>query len=254
MAWCRALYPLCIRESKVSGGHIVCCCRRFARRYCRLLCSSWMYSAWGNYPECGGTCVTVYLPLGALAQPCYDLAHMSEQQATPALNERSRTVLDFIRGFVRRHRVAPSIREIMAGCDLTTTSVVEYYLQRLEREGYLRRSMRTGTYRAPRGIVLVDSQSPSAALPGRRGARVAKLIASLERIFPVGADPECDICGQAPKTEDDRFCAGCRRWLERFARTTSPAHAGEDLARCLAAMLRSGERPAEWSVADAHTD
>jgi LexA DNA binding domain-containing protein len=179
---------------------------------------------------------------------------MSEQRTAPTLNERSRTILDFIRGFVRRHRVAPSIREIMAGCDLTTTSVVEYYLQRLEREGYLRRSMRTGTYRAPRGIVLLDSQAPSAALPVRRGARAAKLVASLESIFPVGTDPECDICGQAAKTEDDRFCAGCRRWLERFARTTSPAHAGEDLARCLAAMLRSGERPAEWSASEASRD
>jgi hypothetical protein len=179
---------------------------------------------------------------------------MSERRTGSTLNERSRIILDFIRGFVRRHRIAPSIREIMAGCDLTTTSVVEYYLRRLEREGYLRRSMRTGTYRAPRGMVLLDSQAPSAAPPMRRGARTGKLVAALERIFPVGADPECDICGQAAKTEDDRFCAGCRRWLERFACTTSPAHAGEDLARCLAAMLRSGERPAEWSMADAHRD
>jgi hypothetical protein len=179
---------------------------------------------------------------------------MSQQQTAPALNERSRVVLDFIRGFVRRHRVAPSIREIMVGCDLSTTSVVEYYLQRLEREGYLRRSMRTRTYRAPRGIVLVDSQPASAALPTRRSARAAKRIAALERIFPVGTDPECDICGQAAKSENDRFCAGCRRWLERFARTTSSAHAGEDLARCLAAMLRSGERPAEWSASEASSD
>ena len=179
---------------------------------------------------------------------------MSEQQTTPALNERSRAVLAFIRAFVRRHRVAPSIREIMAGCDLTTTSVVEYYLQRLEREGYLRRNMRTGTYRAPRGIVLVNSQTTYAVPPVRRGARTAKLIVSLERIFPMGADPECDICGQAAKTEDDRFCVGCRRWLERFARTTSPAHAGEDLARCLAGMLRSGERPAEWSAPETSRD
>ena len=175
---------------------------------------------------------------------------MSESPLPSPLNERPRAVLEFIRGFVRRHRVAPSMREIMAGCNLSTTSVVNYYLERLERDGYLRRSVRSGTYRAPRSLVLVDSKPADAARPPRAGARRAKVMAALERIFAAGGDPECDLCGQAAKAEGDRFCAGCRHWLERFAGTTTPTRAGADMARCLAAMLRSGERPAEWSKPD----
>jgi len=175
---------------------------------------------------------------------------MSENPLPAPLHERPRAVLDFIRGFVRRNRVAPSMREIMAGCNLSTTSVVNYYLERLERDGYLRRSVRSGTYRAPRSLVLVDTQPVVTKRPARAGTRRAKVLAALEGIFAAGDDPECDLCGQTAKAEGDRFCAGCRRWLERFAGTTTPSRASQDMARCLAAMLRSGERPAEWSSAD----
>jgi repressor LexA len=48
-------------------------------------------------------------------------------------------MLDFIRDFLREHDYPPSIRDIQLGCNVSSTSVVDYNLKALERLGYLRR-------------------------------------------------------------------------------------------------------------------
>jgi len=56
-----------------------------------------------------------------------------------ALSERQREILSFIRSFMEERGYSPSIRDIVRGCRLSSTSVAEYNLRVLEREGYIER-------------------------------------------------------------------------------------------------------------------
>ena len=55
------------------------------------------------------------------------------------LSTRQDSILDFIHQFVDSNQFPPSVRDIQAGCNLSSTSVVDYNLQILQREGFLRR-------------------------------------------------------------------------------------------------------------------
>jgi len=48
-------------------------------------------------------------------------------------------VLSFIRRFVDEHGYTPTVREIVKGLGISSTSVVQYHLNVLEREGFIRR-------------------------------------------------------------------------------------------------------------------
>jgi len=56
-----------------------------------------------------------------------------------ALSERQKGILKFIADFMRRHGYPPTIREIGAKVGISSTSVVNYNLGILEREGYIER-------------------------------------------------------------------------------------------------------------------
>ena len=55
------------------------------------------------------------------------------------LGERHQKILDFIASYQREHKHPPSIREIGEYCDISSTSVVNYYLDQLEKNGHLER-------------------------------------------------------------------------------------------------------------------
>jgi repressor LexA len=55
------------------------------------------------------------------------------------LSAKQRRILDFIREFIDEHDYPPSIRQIQEACDISSTSVVDYNLRILERNGYIRR-------------------------------------------------------------------------------------------------------------------
>jgi len=57
---------------------------------------------------------------------------------TRTTDTRSR-ILDFIRQFRDRHGYAPTVRDIARGCNISTPSVVQYHLNLLEEEGFIRR-------------------------------------------------------------------------------------------------------------------
>lgn len=48
-------------------------------------------------------------------------------------------ILDFIRAFFREKGYAPTVRDIVRGCGISTSSVVQHHLNMLEKEGYIRR-------------------------------------------------------------------------------------------------------------------
>ena len=55
------------------------------------------------------------------------------------LSKRQDNILDFIHYFVDTNQFPPTIRDIQAGCNISSTSVVDYNLQILQKEGFLRR-------------------------------------------------------------------------------------------------------------------
>ena len=67
------------------------------------------------------------------------------------LSERQQFILEFIREFMDEHQFPPTVRDIQGGCDISSTSVVDYNLHILQREGHLRRLPEVS-----RGIELLD--------------------------------------------------------------------------------------------------
>jgi len=56
-----------------------------------------------------------------------------------SLSTKQQAILSFIRDFISRHDYPPSIRDIQDGCQISSTSVVDYNLKALERLGHIRR-------------------------------------------------------------------------------------------------------------------
>ncbi len=68
------------------------------------------------------------------------------------LGERHQKILDFIADYQRDYKHPPSIREIGEGCDISSTSVVNYYLDQLEKSGNIERDRKIS-----RGLRLTNS-------------------------------------------------------------------------------------------------
>jgi len=67
------------------------------------------------------------------------------------LSAKQQGILTFMRSFIDDHDYPPSIRDIQVGCNISSTSVVDYNLKALERLGYIRRDREVS-----RAIELLD--------------------------------------------------------------------------------------------------
>lgn len=67
------------------------------------------------------------------------------------LSSKQQKILDFLRHFIHKKDYPPSIRDIQLGCEISSTSVVDYNLKALERLGYIRRDREVS-----RAIELLD--------------------------------------------------------------------------------------------------
>jgi repressor LexA len=66
-------------------------------------------------------------------------AHMMMVRKSKGLGERHQKILDFIQEYQLKYKHPPSIREIGENCDISSTSVVNYYLDQLEKYGHIER-------------------------------------------------------------------------------------------------------------------
>jgi repressor LexA len=71
------------------------------------------------------------------------------------LSSRQQKIIDFVHSFWVERSYPPTVRDIVSGCGISSTSVVDYNLDILEREGYIRRHPGIS-----RGIELI-TQSPA---------------------------------------------------------------------------------------------
>jgi repressor LexA len=60
-------------------------------------------------------------------------------ESRKALSLKQSAIFNFIRRFINEKDYPPSIRDIQDGCEISSTSVVDYNLKALERLGYIRR-------------------------------------------------------------------------------------------------------------------
>ena len=81
--------------------------------------------------------------------------------AGKGLNPKQKRMLEFIQEFDQEWRCPPTIRDIQQGCGISSTSVVEYNLRVLEREGQIRRRREVS-----RGIEVLDGGRDRGATPG----------------------------------------------------------------------------------------
>lgn len=69
------------------------------------------------------------------------------------LSAKQQKILQFIRDFVRERDYPPSIRDIQLACEISSTSVVDYNLKALEKQGLIRRGKEIS-----RAIEVLDSR------------------------------------------------------------------------------------------------
>jgi repressor LexA len=72
------------------------------------------------------------------------------------LSAKRRQIVDFILQFMEERGYPPTVRDIQGGCGISSTSVVDYHLKVLEKEGHLRRDPEVS-----RGIELPGRASAS---------------------------------------------------------------------------------------------
>lgn len=129
------------------------------------------------------------------------------------LSERQRRMLEFIQKFTEESGYPPSIREIGAAVDISSTSVVNYNLNRLVEEEYIDRDQNVS-----RGIRLTDKISGAA---GRmrdivRIPKVGRIFASEPVPLPstdspmFGADEAIEITRDLLSTTDNLFALEVR--------------------------------------------
>ncbi len=105
------------------------------------------------------------------------------------LSERQNKMLEFISNFVKEHPYPPSVREIQMGCSISSTSVVDYNLHILRREGYIKRSPDIS-----RGIQLLDKDTGRAM--GHPNTVAVPVLGAIAAGEPLMAFPEASEAGE----------------------------------------------------------
>ncbi|MGE3962164.1 MAG: transcriptional repressor LexA [Dehalococcoidia bacterium] len=97
------------------------------------------------------------------------------------LSAKQRGILQFLEDFIAEHDYPPSIRDIQNGCDISSTSVVDYNLKRLEEKGYIRRDREVS-----RAIELLDGQGERR----RRGTVQVPVLGKIAAGIPLPVHPD----------------------------------------------------------------
>ncbi len=96
------------------------------------------------------------------------------------LSDKQQLILDFLETFIGEHDYPPSIRDIQNGCSISSTSVVDYNLKRLEEKGIIRRDREVS-----RAIELLNRQGER-----RRRTVAVPLLGRIAAGIPIPAHPD----------------------------------------------------------------
>ncbi len=76
------------------------------------------------------------------------------------LTPKRKRILDFIASFFERKGYAPSVRDVVKNCGISSASIAQYHLKVLERQGYISREPET-----PRSISLTQRPQGGISVP-----------------------------------------------------------------------------------------
>ncbi len=106
---------------------------------------------------------------------------MMARKRKKGLSERQQKILEVLERFQDQHGYPPSIREIGEKADISSTSVVNYYLNQLEETGYIERDGRVS-----RGIRLVKPLSEATSATAKALQDTARAVKeSIEELFQI---------------------------------------------------------------------
>ncbi len=103
-----------------------------------------------------------------------------------ALSPKRKRILDFITSFVGKKGYAPSVRDVVKGCGISSSSVAQYHLNVLEGEGYIHRDREI-----PRSISLSRRRQGVTTVP------VLGIIAAGEPIPVPSSDTWVTVCEES---------------------------------------------------------
>jgi repressor LexA len=106
---------------------------------------------------------------------------------TDDLSQKQQAILTYLEEFITERDYPPSIRDIQHGCSISSTSVVDYNLKRLEERGYIRRDREVS-----RAIELLNGQG------ARRGRSV-----SVPLLGKIAAGTPIPVLPDTPTTADE---------------------------------------------------
>ena len=96
------------------------------------------------------------------------------------LSDKQQLIVEFLETFIAEHDYPPSIRDIQTGCNISSTSVVDYNLKRLEEKGLIRRDREVS-----RAIELLNGQGER-----RRRTVAVPLLGRIAAGIPIPAHPD----------------------------------------------------------------
>ena len=109
------------------------------------------------------------------------------------LSSRQRDILKFIQDFMEERHYPPTVRDIQTGCDVSSTSVVDYNLHKLQALGYLKREPEVS-----RGIELIGE-----GLKGtRRDIQNIPIMGSIAAGEPLNVPDAPAFAGESYETVD----------------------------------------------------
>ena len=91
------------------------------------------------------------------------------------LSDKQQRILGFIEEFMDDNGYPPTVRDIQAGCEISSTSVVDYNLRALREKGYINRDAEVS-----RGLQLVNGGRRRSAMPETIAIPLLGTVASIQ--------------------------------------------------------------------------
>jgi repressor LexA len=148
---------------------------------------------------------------------------MMARKKQKGLSEKHKRVLDVLERYTEQHGYPPSIREMCSRANISSTSVANYYLDRLEELGYIERDRRVS-----RGVRVIKSYAEPGVVEKAKGAvdSVAQKVQDLIRVPHYGqivaSEPVTSFADQPTAMIDvARSLLPTQKYEDLFALTVS---------------------------------
>lgn len=104
-------------------------------------------------------------------------------------SDKPERILAFLQDYFSRYHYPPSVRDIVEGCELSSTSVADYNLKILEREGHIRRDReRARTISLTKPVEAVQSATLEPSAASLEVPMLGSIAAGTRSLVPEGVD------------------------------------------------------------------